>query len=247
MYESYQAFIKTCLQDETIFQNFKVVPYYREILEHVSYNLGIEYLIHIWNEFRLDTPAVAEYCTKNDRVGNPVLFEYAPNIKWSATSIRYIHHALLILKHMKKVGVDNVDVVEVGCGYGGLCLAIEHFSKHMGITIKSYTLIDLDEPNALQEKYLSQHSLQFPCSFLSASNYGKEITGTEHFLISNYCFSEIASSHQSNYREVLFPKCSHGFFVWNGIPYYDIGKKVEIEEERPQTDMVRKTNKFVTF
>lgn len=247
MYEEYQRSIDVCLHDQNAFHNFKRIPTYTEILEHVSYNLGIEYLIQIWNEFQLDTPTVIEYCSKNDKVGNPVLYEYGTELKCSPTSIRYIYHALLILKHIKSLGLESADIVEVGCGYGGLCLAIDHYARQMNVKIKSYTLIDLNEAIALQAKYLSHHSLQYPCTFLSANNYGQEVNGTENFLISNYCFSEIHSSHQKNYLSTLFPKCSHGFLVWNGIPYYDIGKQVTIEDERPQTDMVRKTNRFVRF
>ena len=132
MYETYQQFINRCLSDDALFQNFKNVYAYREILEHVSFDLGLAYLIHIWNEFHLDTPLIVDYCSKNDAIGNTHLYEYATDLKCSPTSIRYIYHALLILKQIKSLNLESVDIVEVGCGYGGLCLAIDHYSKQMG-------------------------------------------------------------------------------------------------------------------
>ncbi len=247
MYNKYQETIQKCIENKDLFNNFKNIHDYVEILEHVSFQLGIQYLVNIWNDFHLDTPTVKEFCDKNDKIGNPVVFEYGPELTCSPTSLRYIYHALLILNHIKSLNLENVNLVEVGCGYGGLCLAIDHFSKSMGVRIKSYSLIDLEEASALQKKYLSHHTLDFECFYYKSNNYGEEVSNENTFLISNYCFSEIDLSHQKKYLDVLFPKCSHGFITWNLIDYYDIGKKVTIEDERPQTDMSKKANKFVKF
>lgn len=247
MYRRYQDTITEILSTESNFNNFKQMPGYTYMAEHVTHNLALYYLSHIWNEFQLQADDILAYSRANDALGNAVQYKFSDDLQCSPSSLRYIYHALVILNHIKKLGLQNVRIVEVGCAYGGLCLAINEYSKRMNISISEYTLIDLDEATLLQKKYLSYYKLSYPCKFYSSSNYGKELQGNDLFFISNYCFSEIDSTHQKGYLEHLVPKCSHGFLIWNNIPYYDIGKQVTIEDERPQTDRESGKNKFIFF
>lgn len=247
MYRQYQDTIRICLSNDALFNTFKAMSNYTAITEHVSPKLGLEYLKYIGTEFYLTADEIMAYCNKNDRLGNPTIITYTNEIKCSPSSLRYIYHALLVLNHMKTLGLNNVSVVELGCAYGGLCLAVDHYSRRFGITIKHYSLIDLEEASLLEKKYLSYHTLSYPCSFHVSNNYGKDIFETNLFFISNYCFSEIGPENQKYYMEHLLPKCSHGFIAWNDVPYFDIGKHITIEEERPQTDLVTAKNRFVRF
>jgi hypothetical protein len=62
---------------------------------------------------------------------------------------------LLILDHIKKNLLNNIDLVEICGGYGGLCLFIFKLSILFNISINSYTIFDLSEPMILQKKYLN--------------------------------------------------------------------------------------------
>lgn len=247
MYTNYQKAILECLQNPEGFENFKHHPEYIDMLEHVSPKLGLLYLKYTCMEFPILFEEILGFCELNDKIGNAIKYEYNSELKCSPTSIRYIYQAHLILKHIQSLQLETVNIVEVGCGYGGLCLAINYFSNKFNININQYNLIDLEEPSLLQKLYLDKHNLLFPCNFYDAKNYGKEITNENLYFISNYCFTEIDSTHQKLYIKHLLPKCNHGFLVWNSIEYYDIGKEVKIEEERPQTDMAKRINKFVYF
>jgi hypothetical protein len=102
----------------------------------------------------------------------------------------------------------------------------------------------LDAPSHLQQKYLEKFQLDTPIFFHKASLFGEDFSGQDYFLISNYCFSEIAHEYQVRYLETLFPKCPHGFLTWNHIDIYDIGKKMTVEDEYPLTGS---KNKYVRF
>ena len=103
-------------------------------------------------------------------------------------------------------------------------------------------MIDLDEPSALQMKYMSNQNVPFPVSYHRASTYGKDIEGSDNFFLSSYCFSEIEPPNQQGYLRVLFPKCSHGFILWNHCNVYDIGKEITVEPEVPLTCDPNSTN-----
>jgi hypothetical protein len=59
----------------------------------------------------------------------------------------------ILLKHIKDSKLENLEIVELGGGYGGLCLCLSHFSKILDVKISKYNIIDLDLVLKLQEKY----------------------------------------------------------------------------------------------
>jgi hypothetical protein len=173
----------------------------------------------------------------------------------SPTSLRYVYHSIVILNYYKLKNKTK-NVVEVGCGYGGLFLGISYFSKIMNITIDHYYFVDLPEICSLISNYLSLHKniINIRYSIHSAFNYGTDIDKTDLFLISNYCFTEIEKHHRDMYVAVLFPKVITGFITWQtlfGVSITDttmINKKIDkIVEEQPQTANIVKKNYFVYF
>jgi hypothetical protein len=247
LYTNYSNYVNSILSSDDI-SSFKSHPSYTYMLEHVSFDLGLEYLKLIQDEFHLSNVDIVAFCSKNDQHGSPVKMAYGTMMA-SPSSFRYIYQALRILQHCKSVGVTNPSFVELGGGYGGLFLAIEHFMSRFSIVAKSYTIIDLEPVSRLQELYLSKHYVQTPISFHKADTYGSAVTGDTNFLISNYCFSEIDADSRKKYIDILLPKCNHGFIVWNMIEIYDFGKTIKSELERPMTcpRNWKNLNHYVTF
>jgi hypothetical protein len=250
MYEEYSNYLINTNNFENT--NFKSNSFYNQILEHVSYELGLDYLNLILNEFPdIDDKNIEDFLKINDNYGCPN--KYAYNLKnkvitCSPTSLRYIYHSLVILEHYKNTECKNI--VEVGCGYGGLCLAINYFSKLLNIHINNYNIIDLSEVCQLIKTYLDLNKKYIYTNlfFHSSKFFGNNINDDKLFFISNYCYTEINESLNDSYSKILLPKTSNGFIVWqnngnNGaypiyktkeIIYKDI---IKIIEEKPQTDL----------
>lgn len=214
--------------------NFKSDNDYRTVLEHVSPLEGSKYLDLINSSTDITLSEVEEFCKLNDSIGNPIKNQYA-EVLCSPSNLRYIFHAFLVLRHMKSLNRNNLDIVEVGGGYGGLCLAIHTFAKKYNIAINSYTIIDLAEANVVQKMFLQKAQPSLKVEWADANTFGSSIEKSNMFLISNYCFSELCKEYQEKYIETLFPKVSNGFMAWNGIPIYDFGFDIRYEEEYPKT------------
>jgi hypothetical protein len=244
MYEKYINFVKSITEDESleIFKTFKQNPNYRDILEHVSFYQGVEYLKYIEYFSNIKKEEILEFSNLNDSLGSPEKFDYGiGNI--SPSNLRYIFHSHIILSYIKKLKLENLNIIELGGGYGGLCLALKHFCKKYNIEIKTYKIVDLDEIIKLQEIYHKKLNIN-DVEYFKASNFGKDIKGEDYFLISNYCFSEISDSLQKKYIKNLFGKVSNGFMAWNFIPVYNFGFDCHIEDEYPLTGG---NNKYVYF
>lgn len=251
MYNNYRKFLKNNNIEEVSKIPFKSNKNYCGILEHVSYNLGKKYLALILNEFpTLNVSKISNFCELNDKYGDPIKESFKINndlLVCSPTSLRYIYHSLIILKYYSSTNCKNI--VEVGCGYGGLCLAINYFIDEFDIKIDNYHIIDLPEPCVLIKNYIELHksNIKFNIDYHINDSYGHDINNEYLFFISNYCYTEISKQDHGKYTEVLLPKVNRGFLTWqNGgnkgaYPIKNcgdiIGKPIlKIEEEKPQTD-----------
>jgi hypothetical protein len=238
LYKIYSDFIDSI--DDIKYSNFKSNPDYTYMLEHVNHTQGKEYLELIKSKFSyLDDNYIQKLTSINDEIGNTIKYKI-DNFYCSPTSLRYIFHSLLILEHLKDLYSSfdkSISIVELGGGYGGLCLIFQHlysdyYSKYF--KINDYSIIDLPNPCILQRKYLEYHKIN--CKYYSAFDYKEFLQSNqdnEIFLISNYCFSELGYDNQNSYIKNLFPIINHGFITWNNIDIYDFGKKIikKVKEE----------------
>lgn len=242
-YDTYSNFVGEICKTGNL-TDFKLHPKYRYMLEHVTNESGYQYLTCIQNNTDISNDEINTFCSLNDSVGNPSKTDYHSVIT-SPSSLRYIYHAHLILSHLQKLNLPPVDIVELGGGYGGLCLSVHHFSEKYGIKINSYTIVDLPNIIQLQSLYLSKVNPDLQVNFVDGTTFGKNIDKSAIFLVSNYCFSEISAEFQKEYIQHLFPKVAHGFMAWNNIPTYNFGFSLKEEREFPHTG--GKFNKYVYF
>ena len=141
---------------------------------------------------------------------------------------------------------------DVGCGYGGLFLAIVYFSKHLNISIDKYYLIDLPEANNLIEYYLNFHKdfINFDYEIHNSENFGSTIPNGNLFLISNYCYTEISDEYREKYNNSIMNRVDNGFIIWQSNAYdiQNISKTnispKEIIKEKPSFNF---SNYFVYF
>jgi hypothetical protein len=257
MYSNYINFLSQLNKENIESISFKSNSEYNSILEHVNFDSALQYLRLIETEFsQISITNIIEYTELNDKYGNPNKQLFTTNlgsVYCSPTSLRYVYHALTILDNYK---IYQLPIVEVGCGYGGLFLAINYFSKVLNIDIPKYYIIDLKEVTNLIRLYLDINSDHIHISYeiKLSDNYGADISDTELYFISNYCFTEISNEYRDNYIQQLLPKCIHGFITWQTVFGLSIDESNNIFKnktnyilEKPQTCSNEYPNYFVTF
>jgi len=206
------------------------------MLEHVAGSDAKQFARQCLEE-GLTHQQIQIYATMCDAVGTPTIYRYPDlNLTFSNTCIRYLYHALQIVKMN-----PTLPIVEIGGGYGGLALAVDYVAKLKNVTIPSYTIIDLPNVQKLQEYYLRFFKLNFPVFF--ASTYDSPC-----FLVSNYALAEMGEQYRNEYvSNVILPYVQTGFIVWNSGASYDFLKEkfeLSVEDEKPQTGPSNKVIKF---
>lgn len=250
-YSQYIHFVNQ-ICDSGCLDDFKRNRYYADILEHVSAEQGKQYLdcIHEKTPYKIED--IVAYCTKNDSIGNPhtVPYQMGRNGETvtqsvSPTSLRYVYQSFLILSHIKDLEIpeEKMNLIEIGAGYGGLCVALYFFSSYFDVKIRSYRIIDLPEVIRLQSMFHSLVGLR-GIEYYRADTFGKDIDQKEMFCVSNYCFSEINLDNQYGYCYHLFPKVSHGFMCWNSRTPCSIPFVFQSFREIPNT---AEYNQFIYF
>lgn len=146
---------------------------------------------------------------------------------------------------MKKYKLNNVDIIEIGGGYGGLCFFIHNIAPLYEININSYTIFDLLEASLLQEKYLNALNIK-KTYFYQLDNFHN--LKNNSFLISTYAFSEIPMSIQKEYsKKIINQKTNFGFIAWNKIPVYNFVENSIIEKEREYPLTHQSQNYYVRY
>jgi hypothetical protein len=260
IYATYTHYVANMLATNDL-RTFKSHPNYVYMLEHCTYSQGVGYIECIEKYFPdIELDAIISYLKKNDTVGSPQQFQFTIRGitgSCSPTSLRYVFQSLHILKHFKETGAKKI--VEVGCGYGGLFLAIDHFSKHLGIPIEHYYMVDFPVVCKLIDRYLSWNQptdfpdkTHIPHSFYACNHFGENLPDKDLFLISNYCFTEIGKELMLKYKQHLLPKVSHGYVIYQtiNIPLNELDEffqATHVEVEYPQTCSPNTPNYYVYF
>lgn len=232
---------ESAVNNEDNFNSFKRDRQFTTILEHTSEEASRTFLSRAVNEYadkvnKIDWVKVSE----NDSLGSPILLEYqevpSKNKLFSPSTIAYVFKALDILQHMKDNGLNNVNVLEIGGGYGGQCKMVIDLAPLFDIDIDSYTLIDLYWPNKLQRKYLETLGYTDKINYLSYEELKDSDTSIPKFdyLVSIYALGEFMPDVQQFYIDKMnrFP---YHYVLWNTPQIHERFLLSDIEEERPRT------------
>ena len=242
MYDNYRLSIKTQLNLNPEEWNFKSNCYYTAILEHCNGHHAEQYFDVIIKKFKTfyesNFETLKNICKLNDKYAKTKKYNLKNFMLCSPSNLRYILHSLLFLEDVKKYKLNNINIIEIGGGYGGLCFFIHNIAPLYEININSYTIFDLLEPSLLQKRYLNALNIE-KVNFCQIDNFDN--LKNDSFLISNYAFSEISKELQTEYIEkIINPYTTFGFLAWNFIdrcPVYNFVENsiIEKEEEYPLT------------
>ena len=226
--EDYNHYLKVCEEasrNDDIFNNFKRIAKYVDVLEHVSYKLGVSYLDVLFDRFQKYVPQLDwESIMLNDTIGNPRKNNFEqqmkshiklPHYNFSPTTIRYIVTGLEILEYAEKNSNKSLKIVEVGGGYGGQCKVLYDLCKIFNIEIESYTICDLREAGLLQKKFLGIVNIDAKVVVYDDVKSNKVSFENVDLLISNYCLGEITKEIQDIYINAIEKYSQMAFFVWN--------------------------------
>lgn len=256
-YDGYRSSILEALEQPPSQWTFKSDRRYRQILEHVTNHQAIAFLTYARQEFPDVWDGVVEVLpgivADNDRLGQPnkslTLFGGC-----SPSNMRYLYHALLVLRHIEQTGQSAVHIVELGGGYGGLALYVQQLAHLFRTQIASYAIVDVPEACSLQATIAEWLGLPLRvANGLDGWSMMRALMpadGVQRFFVSAYGFAEFRAEFQQWYSERLIQYCGHGFLVWNYDTYWDnpvypfTDKPLHIEPERPLT---APGNSFVSF
>jgi hypothetical protein len=245
-YLQYVNIVKNNLKKKENEWDFKSNSNYRVVLEHVNNEQGNSYL-KLLNDnkiFNDNKEYIINLCNENDKFGKPIQSNFENFCKCSPTNLRYIYHSFLIFDYIINKNINNIDIIEIGGGYGGLAFFMYKLANIFNIKISSYIIFDLNDITVLQKKYLELHNIDINALCIENNDDYKQLLNQNSFLISNYGFSELSKEIRDKYSNIISSFISYGFMVWNFIPVYNfINNKITDYPEIPLTGGIQ--NKYI--
>lgn len=199
-----------CLQasvDDSLFNIFKTLPEYTQILEHATFDFGRKYIENIRrdNPHLLQEPYISKF-KENDLLGSAVTFEYEKDLIVSPNTLKYINVLSDLIVFFGNL--DGFRIAEIGGGYGGQCKIITDYFK-----IENYHIVDLPEVNALTKKYLNKLEV----GNFRVSSSDELVKENYDLLISDYAFTELSRELQDYYKHTIIDGATNGYMHCNFI------------------------------
>jgi len=203
-----QAYPQVCLDASNnykLFNNFRRNSVYNQILEHVSEDQGQKYLDILSKDHEL-LKSIGDF-TANDDYGNPRVFVYPVVGRFSPSTLRYIKVLADLRVHFKTL--DNLNICEIGVGYGGQCRVINAFNAP-----SSYCLVDIQPALALTQRYLGNYITESTLMFKTMNELNSQ---DFDLVISNYAFTELPRVIQDIYLKKVILRSKRGYITFNDI------------------------------
>jgi len=201
---------QACIQastDDKFFNTFRSNPLYNLVLDGLSEQEGSEYLQVISDDSGSDILASMELFKPNDAYGSPRMYEYPSIGLISPTTLRYIKVLADIKMHFRTA--DDLDICEIGVGYGGQCRVINAYYRPT-----TYCLVDIPPALALAKRFLHNYSLPSRVTYKTMKKLGRK---DYDLVISNYAFTELRRTIQDVYMSKVILNSKRGYITYNEI------------------------------
>ena len=199
----YEKAIAKITRSEKELNRFRRIYNYREILEHLDYRMGINYICNTDRETLIEVTRHPNV-KKAESIGKPRQFRYKGIGMISPTTLRYIATGIDI---DSKIDLSQIETIaEIGAGYGGQINVINSLHPR-----KRYLVFDLPKVQTLIKHFLASIS-PIDVSMKNINDYKPEQVD---LVISNYAFSELPKVIQIEYLEKLISKSENGYMLMN--------------------------------
>lgn len=246
-YKRFVGFVSELVKAEDFGAEFKTHPDFCYMLEHVTPKQGAQYWMEIQSRFpRLcgERSELLRLAETNDGIGGPVKSEIPSFGLCSPTNLRYILHALMLLEHYASLSVcPEVELVEIGGGYGGLCFFTHRLAEQFGLEIGSYTIFDIEAVCRLQKTVLGKLGLT---KVIFAQSRTPRLP--ERFVVtSHYCFGELSEGLRNEYSATVLSKAQGGFVTLNEIEFYRFAGEDRAYQVTQEIPLTGPRNQYVFF
>jgi hypothetical protein len=159
-----------------------------------------------------DNPQLKEI----DKVGGPKMINYNSKItggldigEFSPFTLKYIWNACLLMEHHGQF--PNGTIVEVGGGYGGLCVALDKL-----VNFEKYILIDLPDVINLAKRFLKHFPKTYKkVTFLTTKDIKNILLTDIDFFIADASLAECNIDVQKIYFDRLVKNSKKGWINYN--------------------------------
>lgn len=207
--KNYQQTVGLALQKDDLFQNFRLLPAIKQVIDTVTLGQGLLYHDRIVKE-TVFTQEFIKVLTHIDQNGAQK-YRFRSGF-FSPLGLRYLNTYIDLQNNFGSM--KNFQIFEIGGGFGGLASLINLLDAPA-----CYTLYDLPNLLELQKKFLNSLGVDDNCVFRDGSDPARIDTsaGRIDLVISNYAFSELSKQVQESYLEEIILKAQRGFIIWNDV------------------------------
>jgi putative sugar O-methyltransferase len=221
MIDNYLQACNEFVENDNLFNVFKVDARYTPVLEHLTESDANLYFSEMKSKEIL-TKTLLDSVKENDTYGSPLLFNHSELGIISPTTVRYIKNSLDIVSYFGSE-LPFKNVLEIGGGYGGLCKVFSSFNK-----FDTYHLVDFPEVNGLSKKYLNNFK-QLKNKIQHISTSGVSEINNLDLVISNYAFSECSREYQELYYNSFIKKAKNFYIVYNNFTENNLNSQAFIQ------------------
>jgi len=241
----YLKIVKSAVASEDVLMNFRANQDYQQVLEHVSFSLGKEYLDEIISKYNSEPQEVFAGLSKLSEFGSPPVHNFPGIGPVSPTILRYVKVAY----EMNKLFGDlsRMRIGEIGVGFGGQAAVL---GKLFGV--KEYVAFDLPEVLRLCEVFLHRTESRITPRLID----GRQPEHVEvDLLVSNYAFSELARTVQDAYLKNVILGAKAGYMIWNDLSYKSLDgyslrqivRKIPGSRVLKEVPLSSKTNRLIVW
>jgi len=195
-------------QDDAQFATFKRNPFFNLLWENFSKEEGEIWLKTVQEKYPAMVERMDAFAT-SDKVGSPRTFSFEGVGEFSPSTLRFVAIAGQMEASLGGLS-EEMHVIQIGAGYGGLCKILHDISP-----CASYTIVDLPEQLALAQRYLDAFGLneviyKTPDELPKNTKYD--------LVISDMSFSEFNRPDQQRLFDRVFAYAKSGFMLGRVFP-----------------------------